>query len=162
MNPMPVNKRENLVYTFLMVTVMAGVMTTYNLVLHQGFSISTIKNAWIVFPLTFTIAFIVEWFFVSKTAHALIHKFVKEEDALPKKILISSFCFVSQMVILMSIIGSLLFNDFNGNWFSELFISIPRNFIMAYPLQILIAGPLVGFVFRKLFPLGTIVDPIKE
>lgn len=65
------------------------------------------------------------------------------------------------MVILMSIICSILFNEFNENWFSELLISMARNFIMAYPLQILIAGPLVGFVFRKLFPLGTIVEPAK-
>jgi hypothetical protein len=40
------------------------------------------------------------------------------------------------------------------NWLK----AIPTNFIMAYPLQVIIAGPLVGIVFRKLFPLGTIVE----
>jgi hypothetical protein len=112
-------------------------------------------------PISGVIAFVVEWFFVSKTAFALIGKFVKNDDALPKKILISSLCFVTQMVLIMSVIGSFLFNEFNENWFSELLITIPRNFIMAFPLQVLIAGPLVGFVFRKLFPLGTIVVPSK-
>lgn len=156
---MPVNKKENLVYTILMVIVMAGVMTTYNIAIHHGFTVETLKKAWLVFPISATIAFIVEWFLVSKVAFALIKRFVKEEDPLPKKILVSALCFVTQMVLLMSIIGSLLFNEFNENWFADLLITIPRNFIMAYPLQVLIAGPLVGFVFRKLFPIGTIVVP---
>lgn len=158
---MPVNKKENLVYTFLMVIFMASVMTTYNIAMHDGFSISMLKKAWLIFPFTFTIAFIVEWFFVSKIAFSLIRKFIKESDPLHKKILISALCFVTQMVIIMSIIGSLLFNNFDENWFSELLITIPRNFIMAYPLQVIVAGPLVGFLFRKLFPLGTIVEPVK-
>ncbi|MCA5006405.1 hypothetical protein [Sphingobacterium bovistauri] len=158
MSMLPVNKKENLVYTFLMVIVMAAVMTTYNVTWKEGISVESIRKAWLIFPLTFVIAFIVEWFFVSKTAFALINKLIKQNDTLPKKIFISAFCFVAQMVILMSLIGSLLFNEFNKNWFSELIITISRNFIMAYPLQILIAAPLVGFVFRKLFPLGTIVS----
>lgn len=156
---MPINKKENLVYTFLMVIVMASVMTGYNIIFHQGFSLESLKQTWLVFPITFTIAFIVEWFLVSKIALFLISKIIKEEDPLPKKILVSALCFVTQMVILMSVIGSILFNDFDSNWFSDLLITIPRNFVLAYPLQILIAGPLVGFVFRKLFPLGTIVEP---
>lgn len=160
MNPMPVNKRESLIYTFLMVFVMAGVMTTYNIAIHSGLSLLTIQKAWLVFPITFIIAFIVEWFFVSKIAMTLIEKIVKENESLIKKILVSALCFVSQMVVLMSFIGSLIFNEFDAHWISELLISIPRNFIMAYPLQVLFAGPLVGFIFRKLFPLGTIVDPV--
>lgn len=158
---MPVNKKESLVYTILMVFVMAGVMTTYNIVIHEGFNVESLKKAWLVFPISATIAFIVEWFFVSKIAFSLIGKLVKEQDPLPKKILISALCFVTQMVLIMSIIGSLLFSEINENWFSELLVTIPRNFIMAYPLQVVIAGPLVGFVFRKLFPLGTIVVPAK-
>ena len=162
MSLMPVNKKESLVYTILMVIVMAGVMTTYNIAIHDGLSLQTLKKAWLVLPISGTIAFLVEWFFVSKTAFALISKFVKNEDPLPKKILISALCFVTQMVLIMSIIGSLLFNEISENWFSELLITIPRNFIMAYPLQVLVAGPLVGFVFRKLFPLGTIVVPVSK
>lgn len=158
---MPVNKKESLVYTILMVLVMASVMTMFNVSVHQGFSFDSLKKAWLILPITATIAFLVEWFFVSKTAFALIGRLVKEEDPLPKKILISAFCFVTQMVLIMSIIISLLFKEFNSTWFSDLLITISRNFVMAYLLQVLIAGPLVGIVFRKLFPLGTIVVPVK-
>jgi len=154
---MPVNKKESLIYTILMVFMMASVMTMFNISMHDGFNIESLKKAWLVFPLTATIAFLVEWFFVSKTAFALISKFVKKEDPLPRKILVSALCFVTQMVLLMSILTSLVFNDFNENWLSQMFVTIARNFVVAYLLQVLIAGPLVGTIFRKLFPLGTIV-----
>ena len=37
-------------------------------------------------------------------------------------------------------------------------MNIPRNFVMALPLQLLIAGPLVRKVFRTAFPMGTVLD----
>jgi len=155
---MPVNKKEELIYTILMVVVMASILTFYNTAIHQGISMVSIKEAWLLFPFTVTIAFLIEITFVGKTAFKLISKFVKESDPLPKKIIISSLCFVTQMVILMSTICALLFIPFDKNWINEWLISIPRNFVMAFPLQVLFAGPIVGIVFRKLFPVGTIID----
>ena len=35
-------------------------------------------------------------------------------------------------------------------------INIPRNFVMALPWNLLVAGPLARFVFRRAFPLGTV------
>ena len=35
--------------------------------------------------------------------------------------------------------------------------NIPKNFIVALPLQLLIAGPLVRKVFRTLFPEGKVL-----
>lgn len=155
---MPVNKREHLVYTFLMVIVMCLGMTSYNIIQHEGFTLEALKKTWLLFPITYTIAFAVEWFFVGKSAMYLISKFVKEEDPLPKKILISALCFVTQMVLIMSTICSLLFTEFNSDWVMNWLTAIPKNFALAYPLQVIIAGPLVGITFRKLFPVGTIIE----
>ena len=155
---MPVNKREHLVYTFLMVIVMCFGMTSYNVIQHEGFTLEALKQTWLLFPITYTIAFAVEWFFVGKSAMFLISKLVKDSDPLPKKILVSALCFVTQMVLIMSTICSLLFTEFNEDWVMNWLKAIPTNFIMAYPLQVILAGPLVGIVFRKLFPLGTIVE----
>ena len=155
---MPVNKREHLVYTFLMVIVMCFGMTSYNVIQHEGFTLAALQKTWLLFPITYTIAFVVEWFFVGKSALFLISKVVKDSDPLPKKILLSALCFVTQMVIIMSTICSLLFTEFNEDWVMNWLKAIPTNFIMAYPLQVILAGPLVGTVFRKLFPLGTIVE----
>lgn len=159
MNKMPINKKEHLVYTFLMVFFMAIVMTTYNIVLHDGFSFQSIRKAWLIFPITFVVAFVCEWFIVGRIAMKLAHKYIQENDSLVKRILLTAFFFVTGMVTLMSLFGALAFSDFNQDWTQNWLKSMPVNFMMAYPLQVIIAGPFIGFVFRKLFPLGTIVDP---
>lgn len=40
----PVNKREHLVYTFLMVIVMCLGMTSYNVIQHEGFTLEALKK----------------------------------------------------------------------------------------------------------------------
>ena len=42
-------------------------------------------------------------------------------------------------------------------------VNIPRNFIMALPWNLLVAGPFARFVFRRAFPMGTIfAEPHME
>lgn len=158
---MPINKREQMVFTFLMVFFMAIVMSTYNVVLHQGFTVNAMKLAWMTFPITFILAFLCEWFIVGRIAMSLIKRFVKESDPMLKKIMLSALFFVSGMVLLMSFLCSLLFTPLDSAWTINWLKAMPRNFIMAYPLQVLIAGPLVLTIFRKLFPVGTIVQPVN-
>ncbi len=158
MSQMPVNKKEKLVYTVLMVLFMCFGMVLYNTILHTGFNAETVKIAWLTFPVMLPIAFIVEWFLVSKTAEALIQKFVKPTDALPKIILVSALCFVVQMVFIMSFVANIIYGEHTDGFLMGWLTSIPKNFIVAYPLQVVLAGPIVGYVFRKLFPLGTIQD----
>ena len=48
----------------------------------------------------------------------------------------------------------------SGAWSALLIIwltNIPKNFIMALPFQLIVAGPLVRKVFRTAFPVGTIL-----
>lgn len=156
MSQMPVNKKEKLVYTYLMVLFMCFGMVSYNVVLNNGFNFESLKLAWLTFPIMMPIAFAVEWFIVSKIAMKLIEKFVKPTDALPKIILISALCFVVQMVLIMSFIANILYGNHPDGFFIGWLTSIPKNFIVAFPLQVLLGGPIIGFIFRKIFPLGTI------
>lgn len=35
-------------------------------------------------------------------------------------------------------------------------VNIPHNFVMALPWNLLVAGPISHFVFRRAFPVGTV------
>lgn len=37
-------------------------------------------------------------------------------------------------------------------------VNIPRNFVMALPWNLLVAGPVARFVFRRAFPVGTVFE----
>ena len=48
----------------------------------------------------------------------------------------------------------------HGAWSQLLMIwltNIPKNFIMALPFQLIVAGPLVRFIFRSAFPEGKVL-----
>ena len=63
------------------------------------------------------------------------------------------------MVFFMSFYGAVEGCVRSGAWDRLLLnwlINIPRNFIMALPFQLLVAGPLVRTLFRRLFPVGCV------
>ncbi|TWG74344.1 hypothetical protein L604_000700000390 [Bacillus subtilis J27] len=68
-------------------------------------------------------------------------------------ILAMSTCMVIGMVLFMSVFGlvtAVLANGLNGDsLFSAYLMIVLKNFILAYPLQLLIMGPLVRGIFMK-------------
>lgn len=158
MDKMPVNAKENLIFTIMMVFIMALVMTAYNVFLHNGLSLDSLMKAWTLFPLTYMVAFLIEKFIVGGIAFGLIKKFIKHEDPIIKKILVSALCFVPFMVITMSLFGAIFLNESGMPWYETWLKAMPMNFIVAYPLQVLFAGPIVRYLFRIVFPVGTIID----
>lgn len=158
---MPTNKRESLIFTVMMCFFMVFFMSLYNVTLHLGsFSLETLKEAWIGFPVAYIFAMICDWFFVSSFAKKFAFRFlVTPKDRPLKKAICISSCMVVPMVILMSFYGAVELCTKTGSWNDLFFMwitNIPLNFIMALPLQLLIAGPIIRSLFRKAFPEGCI------
>ncbi len=153
---MPQNRRESLIYTVLMCTFMVFVMSVYNVALNQGFAFHAVREAWLGFPIAFAVAIVLDWFVVSGPAKKIAFSILKPEDANRKKAIIVSSFMVTGMVILMSLFGAIAHGGISKMTLMLWLINIPKNFIMAYPLQLLIARPLIQFIFRKAFPVGCI------
>lgn len=160
---MPKNKRESLIYTFLMCFTMVLWMSIYNVAMHQGsLSANVVKDAWIGFPVAYIFAMLCDWFIVSGLAKKVAFTcFVKPGiSSSIKTILAVSCCMVVPMVLIMSFYGAAESCVRTGDFSSIILIwlaNIPKNFIMALPFQLVIAGPLVRFVFRKAFPEGSVL-----
>ncbi len=149
---MPTTKKESLVFTIIMCAFMVFVMSVYNVSVHSGgFSKDVIMDALVGFPLAFIVGMICDWFIVSKPAKAIAFKFIKEGDKQIKiAILISTFM-VCGMVLCMSMFGAIHNVGLTKDLPSAYITGIGMNFIVALPLQLLIAGPFVRFVFSKIF-----------
>ena len=86
--------------------------------------------------------------------------FVNRDSSVLKKVIVISTCMVVPMVIIMSFYGAMEACVRSGQWGLLLiiwFTNIPKNFIMALPFQLIVAGPLVRIVFRSLFPEGKVL-----
>ena len=111
----------------------------------------SIKAGWLGFPIAYIFAMCCDWFFVSKIAKGFAFKYlVKPDSSVLRKVISVSCCMVVPMVIIMSLYGADEVSIEMGN-FSNLLImwltNIPKNFVMALPYQLIIAGPVVRFVF---------------
>ena len=159
---MPQNKRESLIYTFIMCFMMVFWMSIYNVSLHMGeLSMESIKAGWLGFPIAYIFAMCCDWFFVSKIAKGFAFKYlVKPDSSVLRKVISVSCCMVVPMVIIMSLYGAVEVSIEMGNFSNLLMIwltNIPKNFVMALPFQLIIAGPLVRKVFRTIFPEGKVL-----
>lgn len=107
------------------------------------------------------IAMLCDWFVVSGPAKGFAFRFlVSPDSSVMKKVIAVSCCMVVPMVIIMSFYGGVEACVRSGAWSALPIIwltNIPKNFIMALPFQLIVAGPLVRKVFRTAFPVGTIL-----
>ena len=159
---MPQNKRESLIFTVMMCFFMVFFMSIYNVACHHGaLNLEIVKDAWIGFPIAYCFAMCCDWFLVSGLAKGFAFRFLVKPESEPfKKAIAVSCCMVVPMVIIMSLYGALEGCVKSGD-FSPLPIiwltNIPKNFVMALPFQLIVAGPLVRKVFRGAFPEGTVL-----
>ena len=159
---MPQNKRESLIYTVMMCFFMVLWMGTYNVILQYGtFNVEVAVASWVGFPFAYIFAMCCDWFLVSGLAKGVAFKWlVKPEDSPLKKVICVSVCMAVPMVIIMSLYGAVEGAFHTGNWAAvpmNWMINIPRNFIMAIPLQSIVAGPIIRRLFRAAFPVGKVL-----
>lgn len=160
---MPRNRRESLIFTVMMCFVMVLWMSIFNVSMVTGhLNWESVREGWLGFPLAFGVAACCDWFIVSRLAKAVAFRYlVKPESSELQKALVVSTCMVVPMVLIMSGYGAVEACLRYHAWDRFLLLwlgNIPRNFLMALPLQLLIAGPVVRFLFRRAFPVGKILE----
>lgn len=159
---MPKNKRESVIYSVMMCFCMVLWMSVYNVSWAQGgVSLHSVQEGWMGMPIAYIVALCLDMFLVSKLAKGVAFRFfLKPESSERTKIIVISSCIVVPMVILMSLFGAVELACHTGQWEMIPWMwlcNIPKNFIMALPFQLLLAGPFVRLVFRRLFPEGTVL-----
>lgn len=150
------NKKEAILFTFIMCALMVLGMSIYNVVLMEGWSGSVIKDVLIGYLPAFIVAFILDVFVVGKVAKGIAYKLVKDNDPMIKKIMLISFFMVTGMVLFMSFYGAVLHVGFSAELPMAYLSAIGKNFIFALPLQIILVGPLTRFIFVKIIPATSV------
>lgn len=171
---MPTNKRESLIFTIIMCFCMVIWMSIYNVALQHGaINGEVIADAWLGFPVAYVFAMCCDWFIASPLAKGFAFKFlVTPGKSSPRAMTLAvSSCMVVPMVIIMSLYGSIEgMTHMPAGVMGSLpmlpvmwVTAIGKNFIMALPWNLLVAGPFSRFVFRRVFPMGTVLaEPHPE
>lgn len=147
---MPKTKFEDVIFTIIMATIMVYGMVVYNVALNTGdVSGFTFLAALHELPIMVPIAFVLEFFVVSKIAAALAFSVMKPTDR-PQFITYAiSICICCIMCPIMSLAATILFKDTHtfGTWVK----TWAMNFPMAICYQMFYCGPFVRLIFRSIF-----------
>ena len=153
---MPTNKRESLIFTVIMCFCMVLWMSIYNVARIYGHvGMDVIVDAWIGFPPAYVFAMLCDVFIVGPLAKGFAFKYlVTPGKSSPRAMTLAvSGCMVVPMVIIMSLYGA-----FEGAFHAGTLAIVP----MAWLSNIPVAGPFARFVFRRAFPVGTVLEEPVE
>lgn len=132
---------------------MVFVMTIYNFYLNGEIGEMTLIVGISEFMIAFIIALLLDLFIVGPSAKRIAFKIIANKTNKTYIVLTISTCMVIGMAFFMSIYGIIatnLHNGFNSNSIVVDYLAVfSKNLIMALPLQILIMGPLVRYLFTK-------------
>lgn len=147
---MPKTKFESVIFTAVTAWIMVYIMTPYNTVsatvtfVNATFWIA-LKGMW----LEFVIIFLCAYFLSSPVARHFAFRVVKPGDRPIAIILaIQTFTVVSQ-VAMASILGVWHGYGFTSQFIPNYLATYCRNFIMALPVQLFLAGPIARALFRR-------------
>ncbi|AYF06429.1 MULTISPECIES: DUF2798 domain-containing protein [Bacillus] len=150
---MPTTRKENLQFGMMMCLGMVIVMTFYNLFMNGTGGPIHIKEIALELLIGFIIALLIEICIVGPCAKKLVLALPFDKSKKANIIIAMATAMVMGMVFFMSFYGMAmmyLHGGLQGDSFISMYFSIfIKNFIMAYPLQLIIMGPLVRFIFGK-------------
>lgn len=151
---MPKTKLQEVIFTVFMVIVMVYAMVCYNI----AFAMGGMQNKVFVaalseMPIMCAIGFVLDMLIAGPLAKKCAFKVVNPQKDRPIFIILAISVFsILFMCPMMSFAATILFN---GGFNSEIVATwaglTVKNFPMAFFWQIFVAGPLVRFIFGKIF-----------
>ncbi|MCY8307692.1 DUF2798 domain-containing protein [Bacillus vallismortis] len=149
---MPTNKKEGLIFGVMMCFGMVCVMSIYNAIINGAihhFSLVTVFEM----VIGFIVALLLDLLAVGPLAKKIAFRLPFGKSKKLYVILVMSTCMVIGMVLCMSVFGLVSAALSNGissdSLFNAYLMIVLKNFILAYPLQLLIMGPFVRGIFMK-------------
>ena len=135
---MPTNKKEGIIFTVMMCSLMVIGMSAYNLWVHNSLDIIELAIGFIP---GFIVAFVLDVFIVGVVAKKLAFKLPINKNSKFQLIITISALMVIGMVTFMSVFGLLMNGNISSITFSDYLHAWGTNIIMALPLQLIIVGP---------------------
>ena len=149
---MPRTRGESIFFTAITAWMMVYVMTVYNTVLATGSFTNTtfliaLKGMWIEYIIIGLLAYFVSGHLAKMCAFRVV-----QPGDRPIFIIfaIQTFTVIWQ-VAFASVIGVYHGHGFTANFIPDFLMTYCKNFIMAFPLQLIFVGPLARLTFRTLF-----------
>ncbi|NPC91945.1 DUF2798 domain-containing protein [Bacillus sp. WMMC1349] len=150
---MPTTKKESVIFGFIMCFGMVVVMSAYNLMINGQIGHMSVGHIILEVFIGFCTALILDLCLVGPVAKAITFKLPFDKSKKILVVLSMSLLMILGMVFFMSIFGLvtlMMSKGLDGQGMIETYLMIYfKNFIVAFPLQLIVMGPFVRFIFIK-------------
>ncbi|WP_195988097.1 hypothetical protein [Clostridium sp. D53t1_180928_C8] len=151
---LPRNNKETAIFiviiSIISVNIIAPLITCFEI----GFSIAVWVDVLKVLPLIWT-SVVVLVLLTFKPAEIMTEKIVKRDDSFNAHIIVNTICTVFLMSIFLTVIGSWIgMRNISMEPIRMFFYKWPRNFAIAFAVEILIAQPIARFVMIKIHSIN--------
>ncbi len=150
---MPKTKLQSFIFTLLMVFCMVYCMTAYTIDLKFGglqyeVLALALKEMWLEYIVVFCLIF----FVITKTAQRLAFRIIRPGSLPAIFTILSIQCFtVCQIVPGITLFATFVHNGVSADWFCQWIQLAVTCFPMALCAQVFFIGPLVRWIFRRIF-----------
>lgn len=150
---MPKTKFQEIIFTIMMVFMMVYFMICYNIALNVGSMTNQVfLDAFHELVIMGPVAFILDFFIIGHLAKKKAFQIVNlEKDNHFYLVIAISIVSIILMCPCMSLAATLLFKNAGSQIIAIWLQTTVMNFPMAFFLQLCFAGPIVRFVFGKIF-----------
>ncbi|MDR1984687.1 MAG: DUF2798 domain-containing protein [Prevotellaceae bacterium] len=147
---MPRNRKEKMIFALLMSTLMVLGMSIYNILLHTSINNITFSRLLAEMLPSLVVVLILSELFVNKTVRKFAFKLPINKEKKTQVIIAVSGCTIIQMVLLMSLFGTITYNGLSSDFLWIYAAAVLSNVLMAVPLQFLIARPVSRYILSKI------------
>ncbi|MDR1430821.1 MAG: DUF2798 domain-containing protein [Propionibacteriaceae bacterium] len=147
---MPQSRKQDAVFTLMMVGMMVLGMNVYNVILHSGIGPGFLAQIAIGAGPAFLVALALTVVFVNRAAKALTRLMPINKQSRWQVILVTSCFMMAMMVTLMSAYATVINNGLNSQFLPAWGAAVSLNILAALPMQLLIVGPASRLVLRAI------------
>lgn len=148
---LPRNGREGILFMLIISLISVNTIAPLIMGLERGFSKDVYFETLKILPIMWIIVILLVRLVAGPLVGKIIPKFVGQTDGFNARILLNTLLNVTVLSILLSIIGTWVgMQEINLDPFKNFLHIWPRNFGIAFWIELLLAQPIARFVMKKM------------
>ena len=148
---LPHNAKEGILFMLIISFLSVNTIAPLIMFLEKGFSIETYKETLKILPIMWVIVILLVRLVAGPLVGRIMPKLVGHTDGFNARVLLNTFLNVTVLSLCLSIIGTWVGRgEINAVPFENFLHIWPRNFAIAFWIELLFAQPIARFVMKKM------------
>lgn len=148
---LPRNKMEGYIFLLVVSVISVNLIAPAVMFSEVGLSLDVYKSALQVLPLLWVIVVLMFKLIAEPLVHRIVRRFTVQTDSFHAQVLAHVICTVTIMSSMMSVVGPWVgMGQISMEPVREFLMHWPRNFGIAFGVEVIIAQPIAHFIMRQM------------